>query len=155
MKYKFKNYILHYGGNTIHKFWVFCYLSKFCAKLMWRALIHDFSKYGWKESEGFIKTIDQLKDTPYNTPAYHKLMDEIRPSINHHYEKNSHHPEHYKHGILDMDLLDLVEMFFDWKAATKKHSDGSIMRSIANNQDRFNIHYSISEIFRHTVKNKN
>lgn len=154
MKYKLKNYILHYGGHTVHKFWVFYYLTRFCAKLMWRAIIHDFSKYGNAESEGFLKTIDKLKYTTYNTPAYHKLMDQIRPSIQHHYACNSHHPEHHKHGIVDMDLLDLVEMYYDWQAATRKHEDGCMMRSIANNQERFDIHYSISEIFRRTYKNK-
>lgn len=154
MKYKFKNYILHYGGHTAHKLWVFLYLTKFCIKLMWRAFKHDFSKYTWKESEGFVKTIDQLKYTTYNSPVYHKLLDEIKPSIKHHYEKNSHHPEHYVNGVMDMDLLDIVEMFYDWKAATRKHKNGNMLTSIENNQKRFNIHYSLIEIFKRTLKNK-
>jgi len=36
-----------------------------------------------------------------------------------------------------MDLLDLVEMLCDWKAATERHKDGDLLRSIEQNQKRF------------------
>lgn len=151
MKYKLKNYFLHYGGTTIHKVFVFWYIGKFCINMLWRSLIHDLSKYSWNESEGFIKTIDRLKSTTYGTKQYQKLLDDTRISIDHHYKKNSHHPEHYPNGIEDMSLQDIVEMFCDWQAAVKRHKDGNIMSSIASNQDRFDIPFELSEIFRNTV----
>lgn len=152
MKYKLKNYFLHYGGTTIHKFWVFWYLSKFSINLFWRSLFHDLSKYSFKESEGFLKTIDKLKYSTYGSKYYMELMDQIKPSLTHHYNKNSHHPEHYSNGIEDMSLQDIVEMFCDWQAACKRHKDGSIMKSIDYNKNRFNIPVELSEIFKSTIK---
>jgi len=60
--------------------------------------------------------------------------------LQHHYENNSHHPEHFVNGITGMSLLDLLEMLCDWKAASLRHTDGDILRSIELNQARY--HYS-------------
>ena len=31
-----------------------------------------------------------------------------------HYANNRHHPEHFKNGIEDMNLIDIIEMLCDW-----------------------------------------
>lgn len=49
------------------------------------------------------------------------------------------------------DLLDLVEMLCDWKAATERHNDGDIMRSIDINQKRFSMSPQLVSILRNTV----
>jgi hypothetical protein len=36
-----------------------------------------------------------------------------------------------------MDLVQVIEMLADWKAATLRHADGSLTRSIIQNADRF------------------
>lgn len=47
------------------------------------------------------------------------------------------------HGLDDtfdfgeMNLLDLIEMLADWKAATERHDDGDLRRSIDQNAERF------------------
>lgn len=51
-----------------------------------------------------------------------------------------------------MTLLDLVEMFCDWKAATERHADGSIEKSIKHNKGRFNLTDQLASILNNTRK---
>ena len=53
-------------------------------------------------------------------------------------------------GINGMSLLDLLEMFCDWKAATERHADGDIKRSIEINRDRFNMSPQLAQILDNT-----
>jgi hypothetical protein len=72
--------------------------------------------------------------------------------LEHHYEHNSHHPEHYPSGITGMSLLDVMEMLIDWKAASERHTDGDIMRSIEQNQERFGYSDDLRSIFENTAR---
>jgi hypothetical protein len=51
-----------------------------------------------------------------------------------------------------MSLLDLVEMFCDWKAATERHADGSIEKSIQINKKRFELSDQLVSILEATRK---
>lgn len=75
----------------------------------------------------------------------------MKEAIEHHYAMNSHHPEHYINGIDGMTLIDLIEMFCDWIAATKLHKDGNIKNSLKINKDRFNISDQLYNIFINTI----
>jgi len=90
-----------------------------------------------EESRGFFQVIGKLKDLTYGSPEYNETLAVIKPSIDKHYAKNSHHPEHHKEGISGFDLIDLIEMWADWKSAVRRHADGNIFKSIAYNKDRF------------------
>jgi hypothetical protein len=52
----------------------------------------------------------------------------------------------------DMTLLDLVEMFCDWRAASKRHNDGNINKSIEISGGRFNMSPQLIKIFENTAK---
>lgn len=54
-------------------------------------------------------------------------------------------------GIEDMTLLDLVEMLCDWKAASERHDDGNIRKSIEVNAERFNMTPQLRRIFENTI----
>lgn len=58
-------------------------------------------------------------------------------------------------GVNGMTLLDLVEMFVDWKAATERHADGSLERSIKHNRERFAMSGQLSQIFENTRREMN
>jgi hypothetical protein len=120
-----------------HKLWVCYYISKLCLKLMWRALTHDLHKFRWIEAKGFAKTIFKLKHSTYGTDEYKELLKIIKPSIDHHYKNNRHHPEHHDKGFQDMSFVDRVEMILDWRSACRRHKDGDIHKSIEQNQKRF------------------
>lgn len=53
--------------------------------------------------------------------------------------------------IRGMTLMDLVEMICDWKAATERHDDGDIRKSIELNQGRFGYSDELKQIFLNTI----
>lgn len=59
--------------------------------------------------------------------------------------------EGVENGINDMDLVDLMEMICDWKAASKRHNDGNILKSLELNKDRFHIDAQLYSILKNTV----
>ena len=79
----------------------------------------------------------------------------MKPALEHHYAKNRHHPEHHKNGINDMNLIDLIEMFCDWKASSERQNDGNILKSIEINGKRFHMSPQLIEIFENTTKDLN
>lgn len=50
-----------------------------------------------------------------------------------------------------MDLFDVIEMFVDWWAASERHEDGDIMKSIDINKERFQMSEQLCNIFKNTV----
>jgi hypothetical protein len=79
------------------------------------------------------------------------MLQKIKPALVHHYQHNRHHSEHFKNGIKDMTLIDLCEMLCDWKAASLRHNDGNIRKSIEVNQQRFNYSDELKAIFNNTI----
>lgn len=80
------------------------------------------------------------------------------PALRHHYWLNRHHPEYFRDkkvpGFLEiecMNLVDLIEMLCDWKAATLRHDDGDILKSIEINQKRFGLTDQLVKILNNTV----
>ncbi len=116
-----------------------------------RGQVHDASKFEEPERSIFAAKTPKLAKTEYGTPEYDKLLEEVKPAIEHHYSKNRHHPEHFPNGIDDMDLLDLIECLCDWIAATKRNKNGNIHKSIEHNKTRFGISDQLTKIFTNTV----
>jgi hypothetical protein len=50
-----------------------------------------------------------------------------------------------------MSLLDVIEMLADWKAATERHADGDLDRSITHNPERFGYGDEIERLLRSTA----
>lgn len=117
-----------------------------------RALYHDRSKLQPPEVSIFAEHTPKLKGTTYGSEEYKRYLQEMKPALDHHYAVNSHHPEHYPNGINDMSLLDLIEMLADWKAATMRHADGDIGKSLTINQKRFGISDQLAAILANTVR---
>jgi len=88
----------------------------------------------------------------------HQMIAELQQrsteheGLAHHYAHNRHHPEHFPDGINGMTLMDLVEMLADWKAATERHDDGSLARSLGIQQDRFGITHQLAQILTNTAE---
>ena len=95
-------------------------------ELMKRSRLHDLSKFEPVEKEPLDRMqelIEKEGQAQYGTPEYKRRTDLLGPMIEHHRANNSHHPEHYENGIDGMDLFDVMEMFFDWKAASERGED--------------------------------
>ena len=125
--------------NVKHKIYVFWFLLKIAARLVWRGLVHDMSKFGWTEFYLIIPALPPDRAIPFNTPEYQTFLDKAKPAIDHHYAMNTHHPEHYG-DYKKMSMLDLVEMACDWRAASmRKFGGGDFEKSFEQCQTRFGI----------------
>lgn len=113
-------------------------LSEAAIELIRRGDAHDASKFLPVELEPLARMqelIDAEGPAQFGTDEYRRRTGMLGDMISHHRQHNSHHPEHYEfefggdclHGINGMDLFDVVEMFFDWKAASERGQD-SCMR---------------------------
>jgi len=127
-------------------------LNKIVLELMCRMQNHDASKLRSPEKEIVDIYTPKLKTTTYGSEEYKQYLLEMQKVLEHHYEFNHHHPEHYQNGIEAMDLIDLVEMICDWKAATERHADGNIDKSILLNKERFGLSDQVVKILQNTVK---
>ena len=126
-------------------------IDRVCLILKDRARGHDLSKLNPPELEIFQIYTEKLKGTTYGSDKYKQYLKEMKPALGHHYAFNRHHPEHFKAGITEMNLFDIMEMFCDWVAATKRHADGNILRSIQINKNRFGYSELLESIFVNTA----
>lgn len=101
------------------------------------------------------KKEDCIKDTKEHIAQVREFMilfaNELLQRALVHDKSKLESPEHYENGIKDMGLADIVEMICDWKAATMRHVDGDIRKSIVLNQDRFNYSDDLKLIFLNTA----
>lgn len=117
-----------------------------------RAVRHDMSKLVEPEKSGFDVLTLKLGELVYGSEEYKAALEEGKPIIAHHYQVNTHHPEHYENGIAGMSLLDVIEMVCDWKAASERTKQGSIAASLVHNKQRFGISDQLASILENTVK---
>lgn len=126
-------------------------INIFVRELLTRAENHDASKLESPELEYFAKYTPMLSGVTYGSPEFNQMKAEMKPALDHHYANNSHHPECHKRNINGMTLVDLIEMFADWHASSKRHHDGNIRKSIEINGKRFDMSPQLVEIFENTV----
>lgn len=117
-----------------------------------RAEKHDGSKLISPEVEIFTEYTPKLANSTYGSDEYKANLKEMGVAIKHHYANNRHHPEHFENGIEDMNLIDVIEMLCDWKAATLRHEDGDLNKSIEINAERFGYSEQLKSIFLNTAK---
>lgn len=126
-------------------------LHRVIADLMHRQEVHDASKLSSPEVEVFDEFTPKLAHSTYGSEEYKGFLAAMKPALDHHYANNRHHPEYFPDGIRGMSLLDIVEMLCDWKAATLRHNDGDIRRSIEINQKRFGYSDELKQIMLNTL----
>lgn len=128
-------------------------LTAFASDLADRGTNHDKSKLEDPELAGFVEYTPKLKGATYGSEGYQELLDGLKPTLDHHYGNNSHHPEYHADGIDGMNLLDIVEMLADWCAATKRHDDGNIHKSLEINAKRFKMSPQLVSILTNSIDN--
>lgn len=120
-------------------------------ELLERGERHDQSKLERPEVEAFTVYTAKLATCTYGSEEYEGYRKAMGPALQHHYANNRHHPEHFKNGVDDMNLLDVLEMLLDWKAASERHNDGNIRKSIERNADRFGLSPQLVRILENTA----
>lgn len=126
-------------------------ISKFRDALRERAERHDQSKFGEVELPIFTTQTPLLKTLEYGSRAYHEALKTLGEALTHHYKHNDHHPEHHEKGVNGMDLLQIVEMFCDWWAASERMKEGTIQKSLDFNRSRFSLDDQLTAILQNTI----
>jgi hypothetical protein len=121
--------------------------------LVGRSLSHDASKLEEPEKSLYDACKPRIRYAEtafgYGSKEYENAIKELGPALSHHFDNNSHHPEHYPNGISGMSLLDALEMLADWKAASI--ASGQPLNLEANRK-RFGISDQLFEILKNTVR---
>jgi hypothetical protein len=125
-----------------------------------RSDLHDESKLVPPEVEAFDIATPKLANLVYGSPEYKQSTDDLGPALDHHYERNDHHPQHFENGVRGMSLMALIEMLCDWRAASergKQRTDdpekvATFESGLAYNQERFGYSDELADILRNTVR---
>jgi hypothetical protein len=120
--------------------------------LIGRAHRHDRSKLEEPELSVFDEYTPKLRDSTYGSDEYKAFLDGMGEGLKHHYAYNDHHPEHFVNGFRDMDLVQVIEMLADWKAATLRHADGNLAQSISQNSERFGYGIEVERLLTNTAR---
>lgn len=158
------------------------YLQDIIENLWARQIDHDASKLLPPEKEMYDEFTPMLRKLTYGSEEYKASLKGLGPALLHHYEHNSHHPEHFgyqecdicfarypldhqdrclscMHGtftlrpnVAGMSLFDVIEMLADWKAAGQRHADGDLRKSLEINKARFEISDQLFEILINTAR---
>lgn len=128
------------------------YLRIITDKLTSRGISHDRTKLESPEVELFTEFTPRLAELKYGSEEYKESLADLKPALDHHYAHSRHHPEHFSKGINDMNLVDIMEMLCDWKAAGERQRDGNLLKSIELNAQRFGYDDQLKQIFINTAK---
>ena len=128
------------------------YLRIITDKLTSRGISHDKTKLESPEVELFTEFTPRLAELKYGSEEYKESLAGLKPALDHHYAHSRHHPEHFSKGINDMNLVDIMEMLCDWKAAGERQRDGNLLKSIELNAQRFDYDDQLKQIFINTAK---
>ena len=107
-----------------HKRRVAAYMQIVANELFARAAVHDNSKFSPEEFELYEQCFPNLQKHAFGSEELKAEYAKLGPALAHHFEVNRHHPEHFEHGIDDMNLLDVLEMVCDWCAASARSQTG-------------------------------
>lgn len=127
-------------------------LALVCSDLTARAGEHDSSKLQDPEKPIFDEIRPLLDTCEYGSDDYKKLMQGLRPALDHHFTHNRHHPEYHAHGIDSMTLLDIMEMVCDWQAAATRKPDGDVRDGLPYNFDRYGVSGQLARVIENTVE---
>lgn len=128
------------------------YLNLVIRELTLRQEQHDQTKLESPEVEIFEEYTPKFRGVAYgSSDEYRAMMREMKVAIDHHNCHNRHHPEFFTNGIQDMNLIDLIELLCDWKAAGMRHNDGDLFKSIEMNQERFGYSDELKQILIYTA----
>lgn len=121
---------------------------------------HDASKLVSPEVEAFDIATPKLANLTYGSDEYKQSLRDLGPALQHHYEANDHHPEHFENGVRGMSFMAVIEMLCDWRAAServKQRTDDpekvkTFGDGLAFNQERFGYSDELAEIILNTAR---
>lgn len=139
-------------ATMMHSRRVDALLLEIICELQLRLTRHDESKFlNPVEKAMFDEFTPKLRDSTFGSEEYKGYLRQMGDALREHYAGNRHHPEHFPNGVNDMTLIDVIEMFADWKAATERHADGDLAKSLLIQQERFGLSPQLVSILHNTA----
>jgi hypothetical protein len=117
-----------------------------------RGIIHDRSKFQDPEFSTFVNTRPEFKKANYGTPEYEAVVKKAQIAVDHHYKNNRHHTNFHPNGITDMNLLDLLEMLADWRAAARRSPDLTFAESLPRAFKKYQVSKPVQQLFLNTIE---
>ncbi len=133
-----------------HKRRVAGYMQIVANELFRRAAVHDNSKFSPEEFEPYDQAFPNFKKYAFGSEELKAVYESIRPALQHHFQENDHHPEHFEVGVNSMTLIEFIEMVCDWMAASDR-SQTDVHRGLDINRERFKIDSQLFEIIKNTI----
>lgn len=128
-------------SQIVHRDYLRFFVNHIRNCLEQRMILHDVSKLGDSEFEGFASINAVAREHEFGSEEYKASLRSAKETIDEHYWNNTHHPQHFIDrglGIELMSFLDIIEMVCDWAAAYKAYgSKGRFMCGVEKNMERF------------------
>ena len=102
------------------------FMAEIISRLEKRLLLHDDSKLNEPELSGYDGLSDAPKGLEYGSTEYRAA---------------------FQNGINDMDLIQIIEMLADWKAASTRNSD-TLKTTLDKTLERFGVNDQLALIIR-------
>lgn len=126
-------------------------IQLFISLLHNRAVNHDNSKLVEPEYSLWC-AMDLEPRYKYGTPEYEDKLKRFRKVFELHYKANRHHPEHHLNGIIDMNLIDLIEMLCDFISYKDNITYTEASNMLDKQSDRFGFSEEIRTLLMNTLK---
>ena len=127
-------------------------IEEFTSELKKRGLAHDRTKFLALEFDAFVSTREDFKRANYGSEEYKRCVDEAHGAVVHHHENNRHHTHYHKNGIDDMNMIDIIEMVCDWKAASRRSPDMDFAGSIDHAFKKYGVGKQLGRILKNTFE---
>jgi len=127
-------------------------LEVIAGELRQRGLAHDRTKLQELEFDTFVETRPKFRKANYGTPEYQECVELARPAVDHHYQNNRHHTGFHENGVNDMNLIDVIEMVCDWKAAARRSPDKTLEDTLEYAFKKYQIGEQLAGIIKQTLR---
>lgn len=126
-------------------------MSDIALEIIIRKSNHDLSKLQPEEQNIYERVTPEFKGVAYGTPEYEQVKAKLGPALEHHYQVNDHHPEHFSNGVSDMNLMQITEMAADWYAAMRRDPNAHLEESLEKLRIKYQIEPQLFAIIANTI----
>lgn len=142
----------YYQDTRLHILNVQKQMSKAIEELTKRSYNHDASKYDVEESHTYARVVPMFKGKVYGTPEHKAVGDLLGDAWNHHEQNNDHHTGFHANGVIDMNLMSIIEMLCDWKAVSLRDPNQDFSKSCEMNCKKYGMDVQLQSVVINTAK---
>lgn len=141
-------------NNEVHQAYVRYFIDRMIEDIEHRRDIHDDSKLSPEEILGFANGLPYLENSGIGEDMKMPpdISDNLNKAVAHHYQVNDHHPEYFENLFEGMDLMTLIELVADWRAAMIRSGNTNYEASIQYGMKKYKMPEYFANILRNTFQ---